>query len=147
MLGGWKGISTLNDVAARSIWFHSCNSWSLSKGRSRSGQRKIARRSSKKLRRQSSTLEVSATACYWPRAMGKTFYLSSNYKFCISHYRSLVKLPFSWVEHGSVLHESIIRPYHSASDRDSRAFSDLLCPQVNPLCQQVGNVHIAICHN
>jgi hypothetical protein len=74
-LAGWKGKPTLNDAAARSIWFHSCNSWSLSKGRSRGDQRMIARRSSKKLRRQSSTLEVSATACYWPRAMGKTLSL------------------------------------------------------------------------
>jgi hypothetical protein len=35
----------------------------------------------------------------------------------------------------------------SASDRDSRTYSDPSCLQVNPLYPQVGNAHIAICYN
>ena len=34
-----------------------------------------------------------------------------------------------------------------ASDRDSRTYSDLSCPQMNPLYPQVGNVCVAIRYN
>lgn len=69
-------------------------------------------------------------------------------------------LPFSWVEHGSVLHDqSVIRPYHhngwrqggpvgrsSASDRDYRTYSDRSRARDPPTSRSIRHVTAPMGH-